>query len=155
METEFIVETVAGCELFKGIPEETAGKIVSLCRPGSFDEGYIIFQQGDFGESLYIIGEGLIILERSIDLATRKGTVTIDSLGKGRVLGSWSTLLGEPHILMSSAICRKASTVLEIKGKDLRGMMISDKNLGFAIMEKFCLLLRNRLRAAYVAMEKI
>jgi CRP-like cAMP-binding protein len=155
MDTALILESISGCELFKGILKENIATIQSLCRPETFTEGSLIFQQGDFGESLFIIVGGLVSLERSINLSTRKGVITIDSLGKGRVFGSWSTLLGETHILLSSAICRKASTLLEIKGKDLRAIMISDKNMGFAILERFCFLLRNRLSAAYVAMEKI
>ena len=155
MESIPIYEIVSNCELFKGLAEKEVKKITNLCRPEALKEGNFVFQQGDFGEYLYIIFNGLIALERTIDLSTRKGTVTIDSLGKGRVLGSWSTLLGETHILMSSAICRKPAQILSIKGKELRSLMVSDKDLGFSVMEKFCFLLRNRLQAAYVAMEKM
>ena len=62
-------------------------------------------------------------MERSADLGTRKGSVVIGILGKGRVFGCWSTLLDEPHTLMSSAASEKDTRVLVMKGTDLRDMI--------------------------------
>jgi hypothetical protein len=94
-------------------------------------------------------------LERSIDLGKHKGNIVIEALGKGRVLGCWSTLLDIPHTLMSSAVCQQPTTVMAIKGSDLRRIMIGNTNLGFKLMENLCFLLRDRIQAAYGAMEKI
>ena len=94
-------------------------------------------------------------MERSIDLGNRKGNVVIEALGKGRILGCWSTLLGESHFLMSSATCQKPTKVAAIKGSDLRQMMIDNSKLGFNILERLCFLLRDRIQSAYGAMEKI
>ena len=90
-----------------------------------------------------------------MDLGTHKGNVVIETLGKGRILGCWSTLLNMPHILMSSAVCQKPTHIVTLRGADLRKMMIGNTELGFNIMERLCYLLRDRLQAAYGAMEKI
>ena len=79
----------------------------------------------------------------------------IESLGKGRVLGCWSTLLDAPHVLMSSANCQRPTTVLAVRGAQLRQLMTSKTDFGFNILEKLCFLLRDRIQAAYGAMEKI
>ena len=71
------------------------------------------------------------------------------------MLGSWATLLGQPHLLMSSAVCQKPTLLLVMRGGDLRNLMLSNKALGFHVMEKFCFLLKDRIQAAYGAMEKI
>ena len=108
------------------------------------------------GNSIYSAGAiGQVLLERAVNLGVRKGTVTIEALEKGRVLGCWSTLLGERHLLMSSAICQKPTRLLTMRGADLRHLMHSNKELGFNVMEKFCFLLRDRVQAAYGALEKI
>ncbi|MGB5984936.1 MAG: cyclic nucleotide-binding domain-containing protein, partial [Desulfobacterales bacterium] len=130
-------------------------KIRPLCQPRSYKTGEYLFQQGAFGEQLFVIAQGQAYLERSVDLDTRRGRVTIDTLGKGRLLGCWSTLLGEPHTLMSSAVCARPTQALSIRGPDLRNLMLSDKRLGFRLMENFCYLLKERIQAAYGAMEKI
>lgn len=155
MEREQMLETLAGCEFFDKLEKTVIERISALCWQRSFESGAYVFHQGDFGEQLYIIAEGQVSLERSVNLGARKGAVTIESLGKGRVLGSWSTLLDQRHVLMSSAVCEKPTSLLVIRGADLRHLMLSDKHLGFALMEKFCFLLKDRIQAAYGAMEKI
>ena len=155
MEKTAIKAALSGCEFFKGLDDADIQKVVALCWERNFKTGEALFQQGDFGEHLYVIAEGQVVLERSVDLGHRKGTVTIDTLGKGRVTGSWSTLLDQPHWLMSSAVCQKPTQVLVFRGADLRNLMLSNKDLGFNIMERFCFLLKDRIQAAYGAMEKI
>jgi hypothetical protein len=88
-------------------------------------------------------------------LGAREGNLTIGVLGKERVLGCWSTLLGESHHHMSSASCRKPTIVLAIRGAELRQMMLSNVKLGFTVLERLCFSLRDRIAIAYGAMEKI
>jgi len=150
-----IVGILEGCEFFKGLEESYLNNIAALCRIQQYGPGEYIFSQGDFGEYLYVIAEGKVSLERSMDLGTRKGTAVIGLLGKGRAMGCWSTLLGQPHNLMSSAVCQKSTTVLRIKGRNLRAIMTENHDLGFSVMESLCFLLRDRLHGALGAMEKI
>jgi CRP/FNR family cyclic AMP-dependent transcriptional regulator len=151
-ETESILE---GCEFFKGLEKNDIKKIAALCQEENYEAGEYVFRQGDFGEHLYIISQGRVFLERSADLGTRKGSVVIGILGKGRVFGCWSTLLDEPHTLMSSAASEKDTRVLVMKGSDLRDMMVQNIEFGFSILERLCFLLRNRIQDAYGALEKI
>ncbi len=155
MEHSEIESILKGCEFFKELKKDDIGNIASLCEVKIYNVGEYVFQQHDYGEHLYIIAEGRISLERSVDLGARKGNVLIETLGKGRVMGCWSTLLGESHFLMSSAACQKPTTVVAMKGADLRGMMLSNTSLGFNVLERFCFLLRDRIQSAYGALEKI
>jgi len=143
------------CEFFKNLGKSNIEKIAELCEARAYEAGECVFQQHDFGEHLYIIAEGRVSLERSVDMGERKGSVVIEILSKGRVLGCWSTLLGESHFLMSTALCQKPSKVISIKGSQLREMMLSNTELGFKVLERFCFLLRDRIQAAYGALEKI
>ena len=151
-ETQVALES---CEFFKGLDEGIVTSMADLCQVETYEAGGYIFRQGDFGDGIYVITEGQIFLERSIDLGTRKGSAIIGMLGKGRVFGCWSTLLDEPHTLLSSARCGKATKVLIIKGADLRQMMLENSALGFKVLERLCFLLRDRIQGAYGAMEKI
>jgi len=151
-EIEYALES---CEFFGILGKDEISEIAGLCQVNTYRSCEYLFQQGDHGEHLYIIVQGRIHMERSIDLGKHKGNIVIEALGKGRVLGCWSTLLDIPHTLMSSAICQKPTTVMAIKGSDLRRIMIGNTELGFKLMEKLCFLLRDRIQAAYGAMEKI
>jgi CRP/FNR family cyclic AMP-dependent transcriptional regulator len=155
MNSSEIEQALENCEFFKGLSPEEIRQIAGICDVRTCQAGDFLFQQGDFGEHLYIIVEGHVTLERSINIGTRKGNVVIEALGKGRVLGCWSTLLAEPHFLMSSANCQRPSRILVMRGARLRQMMTAKPQLGFSVLERLCFLLRDRIQAAYGAMEKI
>lgn len=155
MDPSEITAVLEASEFFKGFEKAHIEEIGKLCLSETYAPGEFIFRQGDFGEHLYIIAQGHVFLERSLDLGARKGSAVIGILGRGRVLGCWSTLLGETHKLMSSARCQRSTTVIALKGQDLRAMMLSNRELGFPVLEKLCFLLRDRIQAAYGAMEKI
>jgi CRP-like cAMP-binding protein len=143
------------CEFFNGLVDEDLEKIAELCQIRSYEVGEAVFRQGDFGEHLWAVVDGQISLERVVELGKQRGSVTITTIGKGRILGCWSALLGEPHILMCSAVCGKPATTLRLSGARLREIMHADTDLGYAIMEKLCFLLRDRVQSAYGALERI
>ena len=155
MDYSEIQHILEGSEIFGGLEKDDIRQIASLCRVETYEPGEYVFRQGDFGEVIYVIGEGHIFLERSMDLGVRKGSAVFGILGKGRVFGCWSTLLGEPHHLMSSATCQKPTKVVALKGSDLRKMMTGNTALGFNVLERLCFLLRDRIQGALGAMEKI
>ena len=90
MGTIEIEETLASCELFKGLEHSEIKNIAKICRVESYEAGECVYQQGDFGEHLYIIAEGKVILERGMNIGPRDGKVVIAMLGKGRVFGCWT-----------------------------------------------------------------
>ena len=150
-----IQKVLAGCELFKGLDQSEIKNIAKMCRVNTFKTGALVYQEGDFGENIYIIAKGQVILERTVDMESREGRVIIATLGKGRVFGCWSTLLDEAHIMMLRTFCQTPATILVLKGAELRKGMVSDTGFGFNVMERLCLLLRERIQAAYGAMEKM
>ncbi len=150
-----IEKAIEKSNFFIGLQQDDIRKVATLCKAQTYDVGDFVFRQGDLGESLYIIVKGQVYLERATDLGTRKGTVVIDIMGQGRFLGCWSTILGEPHILMSSACCQTPTQIVTFRGADLRALMHDNGEFGFNILERLCFLLRERIQAAYGALEKI
>lgn len=150
-----VEKALRNCEFFKWLENPEISQIADLCRIKTCAQGEYVFKQGDLGEHLYVIAKGQVFLERSIDLGTRTGKVVIETLGTGRVLGCWSTLLDKPHILMSSAVCQTSTDIVSFNGSDLRQIMIGNAEFGFSIMERLCFLLRDRIQAAYGAMERV
>ena len=155
MDTSEIRNALENCELFNGLKKHDIEKIAALCQIQTYASGEYVFHQGDVGERIYIIDEGNIFLERSIDLGARRGNAMIGIFGTGRAFGCWSSILGESHNLMSSAICKDPAKIVVMSGADLRSVMLNDAELGFKVMEKICLLLRERIQGAWGAMEKI
>ena len=155
MESAEIQEILASCELFKGLGQNEIRNIAKICQVNTYDKGALVYQQGDFGENIYIIANGQVVLERTVDMGSREGRVVIATLGRGRVFGCWSTLLEEAHIMMLRTFCQTRATILVLKGAELRKEMVSDTRFGFNVMERLCFLLRERIQSAYGAMEKM
>lgn len=155
MNTSDIETALEESEFFRKLKKEDIRKIAPLCKLTAYDAGEFVFQQGDYGERLYIIADGQVYLERSLDMGNRKANVVIETLGKGRVIGCWATLLDDPHILMTTASCQKPTRVVSLKGTDLRKLMQEEGEIGFLVLERLCFLLKDRVQAAYGALEKI
>ena len=114
-----------------------------------------VFKQGGRGENLYVICEGKVALDRAIDLGSRRGQVPLARLGRGQAFGAWSRLLGQRHDLMTTATCLSATTLVALGANDVRQVMLEREQLGFQVMERLCLLLRDRLTNVLGALEKI
>ncbi len=155
MNTNEMVNSISECELFHGLNKSEIKKIADLAHLETYGPGENIFCQGDAGENLVIIVEGSVYLERTLNLGARKGRAVICTMGKGRALGCWSTLLGQKHKLMSNANCKKPTKALVIKGAELNMLMTKNSELGFKISQALCTLLISRIEGAYGAMENL
>lgn len=150
-----IKEILAQAELFKCLEGPDLLEMAGVCTVRTCGLGEYLFHQGDLGEHIYVVAEGHVCLERTMDLGKRKAKVAIAVLGKGKVFGCWSTLLGEAHHLMCSAFCQKPATLVVMEGPALRKKLAGDPRLGFCVLERLCCLLRERIRGVYGALEKI
>lgn len=155
MQMDDIRAILAACDFFKGLDSAQLAGIAAICRPCRFETGETIYRQGGLGEEIFIIAEGQVILERAVSVGPRKGTVPVAVLGKGKLMGAWSTLLNEPHTLMLSAVCKRPAVLLAINGAEFRRQMTGDILLGFRILEKLCFLLRDRVQAMLGAMDNL
>jgi CRP-like cAMP-binding protein len=155
MEMDEIRKILEACEFFKGLDAGQLARIIPICRACHFQAGETIYRQGGVGEELFIIAEGQVMLERAVSVGSRKGTVPVAVLGKGKIMGGWSTLLNEPHTLMLSAVCKRPAVLLAIKGVDIRELMTRDIQLGFCILERLCILLRERVQVTLGAIDNI
>ncbi len=91
MEQSEICQALERSEFFRGLQKADIERIAGLCRVKSYEPGQYIFQQGEGGENILVLAEGKVALERTVELGSRKGTVLIGILGKGRLFGCWST----------------------------------------------------------------
>jgi CRP-like cAMP-binding protein len=71
MNPQNIEDDLAACEFFKGFDKADIKKVAAICEVRACKAGSILFQQGDFGEHLFIISDGLVHLERSMSMGGR------------------------------------------------------------------------------------
>jgi CRP-like cAMP-binding protein len=150
-----VTEGLLSCELFATLTKEEIEPVVKVCSKEAYQAGEKIFSQGEHGRKVYVISRGQVTLERTVDLGERTATITIATLGRGRAFGCWSSILGHPHNLMSSAVCSEPTHVISMNGAALHATLQEDPTVGFKVLEKLALLLGERLRGVYGAMEKL
>jgi CRP/FNR family cyclic AMP-dependent transcriptional regulator len=153
-----IVEGLKTCELFALLNEEEiqmlTTSLANACEVETYEAGDHIFEQGEHSARLYIVTDGQVLLQRSIDISTgeKKAIWPLGLLGKGRAM-RWTALLYGPRYATASAICQKPTKVVSIEGASLRTVLEEHPTIGFRVMDRLACMLGERLRTAYNTME--
>ena len=88
-------EFLRASDLFENQPEEVIGAVFAQGRVLEFGPGDVVFRQGDQGDRIFIVKEGVLeILAQPSDGAEAQA---IAYLGKGEVLGEIALLTGSPR----------------------------------------------------------
>jgi len=140
-----IIETLKSTEFFGGLETKYLEKVSILCRGGSYQEGMMIFKEGDEATELYVLTDGRVALEMEVRPVPDRPAIptAVEVVTKGESFG-WSALV-EPHVYTLSARCLTNCTVLAIKGDLLRKVMADDTALGFELMKRLAQLIGLRL----------
>jgi signal transduction histidine kinase len=138
-------ETLGRFDAFSGLPEESLDQIARLTRQKKFTKGTLIFSEGALAKNFYLIERGKVSLEKLVQLG-RTGTprrAVINTVGPGHSIG-WSSLV-PPFEYTSSGVCLEEVICLEIPGEELRQLMSSHPDIGFAILDRVSSIIRGRV----------
>ena len=127
-------------DLFENIPGELLSKISQISNAKNYDKDEFIFNEGDSGDSLFIVLNGEIII--------KKGEKIIAKLERGASLGEMALLDNETR--SADALASKDSTLLKINQDVFYELMESNAD----IMKQIIKLLTSRIRAANSKLEK-
>ena len=80
-----------GTDIFGALDDDTLAQLAAACRTRTYRKGQYVFYQGDPGDTLLVIGEGLV----KVVFASPAGEETVlAALGIGEVLGEIALLDG-------------------------------------------------------------
>ncbi|MBI2165758.1 MAG: cyclic nucleotide-binding domain-containing protein [Chloroflexi bacterium] len=138
-------ELLKGCWLFDGLSEEQLGLLGTFCGQMQVAEGSVIFREGEPARYLYVVGEGRVGLEMSVQRPdgglTRPAVVAV--LGPGEAFG-WSAVVA-PHVMTMAARALEPSVVGLLEGKALREVLGCYRDVGYVVMCNLAKLLARRL----------
>jgi CRP-like cAMP-binding protein len=98
--------TVTGSHLFKSLDEEGRARLLDGASKVSFGEGQVIVREGDPGEALYLIKQGMVNVH-----TTRAGQqIQLAKLGPGACFGEVALLSGRPRT--ATVVAGESSTLL-------------------------------------------
>lgn len=103
-----------------------------------FEEGEIIFEEGEEGTDLYLIQSGHVQMSRSGPAGSR----VVAKLGPGEFFGEIGAVLGECRTARAVAVGR--TELLELDGETLEGMCIEKPEIALRMIQRMA----TRLMAA-------
>ena len=127
--------------LFKGLTPAELELIAGCGSNVVFQEGELLFRDGEQADAFYLVRHGSISLETFVPA---RGPVTIETLDAGDVLG-WSWLF-PPYRWHFDARARSLVRATGFDGACLRRKCESDAQLGYDLMSRFAQVAIERLQ---------
>ncbi len=116
--------------------------IAGCCVNVAFAKGERVISAGAPADHFWIIRKGRVDVELH---GAARGTITIDRLGPGEILGvSW---IAEPYVNEFDATAVEHGSAIKVDAACLRGKCTADPELGHELYRRFATMLRSRLRA--------
>ena len=143
MKPETLEPYLASQPLFQDLDQEYLELLAGCASNVRFQPKQLIFRQGEPADRFYLIREGSVSLEIP---SLHDGPLTIQTLGKGEVLG-WSWLF-PPYQWHFDARARQATRAIAMDGRCLRGKCDADPALGYDLMKRFSAIMHERMQAA-------
>ena len=128
-------------DLFKGIASHIIDEIAQLAVEEVYPKGKVIFNRGDFADSLYILEEG------RVDLVIQGKKRYTFPIHPGYVFG-WSALV-EPNRYTAAAECIDESKVIKLDGNRLMRLFEKHPSEGLTIMKRLAGVMGTRLDRFY------
>ncbi|MBI2831228.1 MAG: cyclic nucleotide-binding domain-containing protein [Chloroflexi bacterium] len=157
MTTTEIIECLKSSELFASLTENEIKRLIaslaSACKVEEYGAGENVFVQGEKNfNRVYIIEDGQVLMQRSLNIGNRTAMWPLGILHKGGTMG-WSSLLYGPHLSTATATCQKPTRVISLEAAALLLLLRKEPVTGFKVMERLAYMLGNRLRTAISTME--
>lgn len=123
-----------GVSLFAEVPGIELLSIAEACERRTFKAQTAIFNEGDFGDSLYLVVEGIVNIVR--------GSTVINTVGTSRCLGEIAIIDGATRT--ASAVCATDVTLYRLSADRFRAIVKDNGVVALGVMK----VLTQRLREA-------
>ncbi|MDZ7843430.1 MAG: Crp/Fnr family transcriptional regulator [Anaerolineales bacterium] len=138
------VDIVDRIPLLLEFSEEQLETLRPIIEEVSYQEGEVIFHQGDHAKYLYFIVDG----EVSIRFKPDDGPVIpVADIEGGDIFG-WSSALGS-QVYTSGAVCTKTGNFMRLEGERLKKICHDDPETGILILDQLAGVIAQRLRGTH------
>jgi CRP-like cAMP-binding protein len=130
-------------DLFTGLNLEVMGEIADkCCTEAAYDQGTVLFHQGESAGFLYVLVEG------AVDLRLKEETSVISLTQPSDIFG-WSSLV-ENAQYTASAVCEKPVKVIKVEtGPKLGRILNAHPDVGLVLYRRLAGLFNKRLASIY------
>jgi CRP/FNR family transcriptional regulator, cyclic AMP receptor protein len=132
---------LADVPFLEGLGRDELALLAGCASNVHFDEGAVLFREGDPANTFYVLRHGAVALELHVPA---RGGMTIETIDAGEVIG-WSWLF-PPYRWHFDARALSAVRATVFDGECLRGKCEQDPALGYDLMKRFAQVLMERLQ---------
>ena len=143
--------SLAAFPLFIDVSQDVLGKISAISDELSFNEGQIIFREGERADKLHFLISGSVALR--VNIMSKPDSVTVSFVSKSNECFGWSGLVS-PHHYTASAYCDENSKIMTVSGDGLLQILAANPDAGFKVMHRIANLVSDRLRNSRQALLK-
>ncbi len=132
-------ESLLSIRILENLNDEMLEKLLPHIGIHYYEDGEVIFKEGDRKQDFYMLRKGKVLLEKRI---SSKITVSIASIKPGFSFG-WSAMLNEP--LRLDAVCSEASEVYTLNASEALELMDENPHMGYLIYQNIIRIVQRRL----------
>ena len=144
MNSADLANDIAATSFLRGLSQRQIEILASCACRTHFDEGQIVFRQGETANRFYLIEEGGVVLVAATDSGER--TIVAGSIAPGGVLG-WSWLF-PPYEWQFTARASSATKAIFFYATVLREHFEGDPALGYELFKRMAAEMVKRLQSA-------
>jgi CRP-like cAMP-binding protein len=138
---EAIETLLRASPVFEGLEPDRLALVAGCASNVHFDQGAVLFREGDQADTFYLVRHGSIALEMFVPA---RGSAVIETIEAGDVVG-WSWLF-PPFRWHFDARALTPLRATSFDGTCLRGKCDDDTALGYDLMTRFAQVLIERLQ---------
>lgn len=125
--------------LFQGISGGQLEQLRSLCVPGDYYAGTVLFEQGDPALYFYLVLIGEVAIRYKPEDSQ---PILITRIRTGGVVG-WSAVIGRRRYT-SAAVCTEDARLLRIRGSDLQAFCAREPEIGRLLVDRLAQVVAQR-----------
>jgi CRP/FNR family cyclic AMP-dependent transcriptional regulator len=136
-----IGEMILSLPMFQDLEPKEVDLLARFVKPCRVKEDSVIFQEGEEGDFMGLIVEGMAELSKE---NSGHAWVKVAAEGRGRLVGEMALIDGEPRSATARFV--KSGTVLLLTRESFNRILSQHPQLGVAILLRLCRMLSQRLR---------
>ncbi|MBP1748581.1 MAG: cyclic nucleotide-binding protein [Deltaproteobacteria bacterium] len=137
-----MLEIIQEAELFQGVSEGVLAEIVNEGEEVTFEEGAVIFDEGEVARHIYELIEG------SVDLIMLKKEIVHLTVSRTGQIFGWSALV-QPYTRTATAKCTAPARVIRLSSDSIEKIIENHPHEGLTILRNLARIITQRLRDAY------
>lgn len=142
-----LLKLLEGVELFHGLDDQELAEVVDIFKPLAFERGDLIAEQGEPGDSLFLVAEGFV--EVAVGDSTQRTKKILVNLGKGQIFGEMALVDQGPRSATVRAIS-DTTALHTVKRRDFEALCNRNTRIGYIVMRNIAADLSFKLRQRHL-----